>query len=81
MNNLKILFCDRNQLTKEVFRKLFDDLPARTAEHKGICVLYAEITGITEGNYTGFTKEELKVIKDKNWNTCKVNSSGHPEEI
>ncbi|UTD12418.1 Ig-like domain-containing protein [Treponema denticola] len=81
LNNLESLNCDRNQLTKEVFRKLFDDLPARTAEHKGICFLYAEITGITEGNYTGFTMEELKAIKDKNWNTYKVNSSGDWEEI
>ena len=80
-NNLKSLNCYRNQLTKEAFRKLFDDLPARTAEDYARCILYIERTGITEGNYTGFTKEELKVIKDKNWNTYKVNSSGDWEEI
>ena len=81
LNNLKLLYCGLNKLTKEAFRKLFDDLPARTAEDYARCILYAERTDITEGNYTGFTKEELKVIKDKNWNTYKVNSSGDWEEI
>ena len=81
LNNLKNLYFGLNKLTKEVFRKLFDDLPARTAGDNARCILYAEITGITEGNYTGFTMEELKVIKDKNWNTYKVNSSGYLEEI
>ena len=75
-NNLKSLNCGLNQLTKEAFRKLFDDLPARTAEDYARCILYAEIKGIetigiTEGNYKGFTEEELKVIKDKNWKTYK----------
>ena len=77
LNNLKSLYCGLNKLTKEAFRKLFDDLPARTAEDYARCILYAEITGITEGNYTGFTKEELKVIKDKNWKTYKQTGNNY----
>ncbi|QNL98168.1 Ig-like domain-containing protein [Treponema sp. Marseille-Q4132] len=89
LNNLKELRCNVNKLNRNAFTKLFNDLPKRYNSDNAYCVLYTTEEngsiiggnyGIIEGNYTGFTTAELKVIKDKKWRPIKY-SRGYEEEI
>jgi len=89
LNNLKELWCNVNKLNRNAFTKLFNDLPKRYKSDNAYCVLYTTEEndsiiggnyGIIEGNYTGFTTAELKVIKDKKWRPIKY-SRGYEEEI
>ena len=68
---LKELSCYNNKLLQAAFTALFADLPDYTGKDAGSAVLYTEETGVTENNYTGFTADELKVAKDKNWSVFK----------
>ncbi|UTY32932.1 Ig-like domain-containing protein [Treponema putidum] len=71
LTNLKELWCYNNQLDKAAFTQLFNDLPKKKTNEDAQCVLYADISGITEGNYTDFTPDELQVIKNKKWKPLK----------
>ena len=82
---LKSLFCVGNKLTADVFTKLFNDLPQRTANAGAECHLYFE--SVTEGNHKDFTSPgELKTAFDnaktvKNWKMYKYDTNGHKVEI
>ncbi|UTY25197.1 leucine-rich repeat domain-containing protein [Treponema denticola] len=52
---LQRLECYSNQLNADAFKKLFDDLPQITSSHAEFCLLYTEVTGVSEGNHTDFT--------------------------
>ena len=71
LTNLKELWCYNNQLDKAAFTQLFNDLPKKKTNEDAQCILYADISGITEGNYTDFTPDELQVIKNKKWKPLK----------
>lgn len=75
------LYCKYNQLTKEVFTKIFQYVPNRPAGNEGYCYLYTENTNLIEENYTDFTEDELNVIKPKNRTPYKINSYGNREEL
>jgi len=81
------LNCHINQLNAEAFKKLFNDLPLRTAYAGAKCLLYTEKTGVTEGNHKDFTSPgELKTAFDnaktvKNWKMYKYDTNGHKVEI
>ena len=78
---LKSLFCVGNKLTADVFTKLFNDLPQRTANAGAECHLYFE--SVTEGNHKDFTSPgELKTAFDnaktvKNWKMYKYDKNGY----
>ena len=78
---LKSLFCVGNKLTADVFTKLFNDLPQRTANAGAECHLYFE--SATEGNHKDFTSPgELKNAFDnaktvKNWKMYKYDKNGY----
>ena len=52
---LQTLECSSNQLNADAFKKLFDDLPVRADSDDANCILYTEVTGVSEGNHTDFT--------------------------
>ena len=76
---LQGLYCGSNQLNADAFKKLFDDLPQRTANAGAQCYLYTERSGVIEGNHRDFTSPgELKTAFDnaktvKNWKMYKRN--------
>ena len=78
---LKTLGCVGNKLTADVFTKLFNDLPQRTANAGAECHLYFE--SATEGNHKDFTSPgELKTAFDnaktvKNWKMYKYDKNGY----
>ena len=83
--SLKIVGLSNNKLNAEAFIKIFNDLPDRK-ESGGVCVLYTEETGVTEGNCKDFsTPENLKAAfegaKAKRWKMLKLNEHQSPEEI
>ena len=81
------LSCCSNQLNAQAFTKLFDDLPVRADSDDAWCCLYAEQTGITEGNHTDFTAppdladafNNTKTVKK--WRMEKIDGGGIPVEI
>ena len=59
LTSLRRIECETNQLTADVFKKLFTDLPVR-GDGYAHCTLYGTVsyieqTGITEGNHTDFS--------------------------
>ncbi len=82
---LKRLNCNNNRLTADAFKKLFDDLPVRQDSDDAKCLLYAEQTGVTEGNHTDFTAppdlaDAFNDAKNnKKWKMYKRNGSGSGE--
>ena len=83
--SLKIVGLSNNKLNAEAFIKIFNDLPDRK-ESGGVCVLYTEETGVTEGNCKDFsTPESLKAAfegaKAKRWKMLKLDEHQSPEDI
>ena len=84
---LQRLECYSNQLNADAFKKLFDDLPQITSSYAKFCLLYTEVTGVSEGNHTDFTAppdlaaafNNAKTVKK--WKMYKVNGSGNLSEI
>ena len=83
---LKNLWFHVNQLNAQAMTKLLNALPAREAGDNAEAVLYAEVTGFTEGNCKDFSQPaELKTAfdgaKKKNWKLKKMNASENLEDI
>ena len=85
--SLQYLYCHKNQLTADAFKKLFDDLPQRTANAGAQCYLYTERSGVIEGNHRDFTSPgELKTAFDnaknvKHWKMYKQTTGLNGVEI
>lgn len=83
---LKNLWCFVNQFNAQAMTKLLNALPAREAGDNAEAVLYAEVTGFTEGNCKDFSQPaELKTAfdgaKKKNWKLQKMNASESLEDL
>ena len=90
LSKLRELVCLGNQLNAQAFTQIFNDLPQRTTGDDAQCWLYAEYTGVTEGNCKDFTsssapqklKDAFQNAKDiKHWKMYKVNTNGDDVEI
>ncbi|ERJ94589.1 hypothetical protein HMPREF9193_00128, partial [Treponema lecithinolyticum ATCC 700332] len=87
LNALRFLGCAENKLTADAFKKLFDDLPQRTANAGAQCYLYTERSGVIEGNHRDFTSPgELKTAFDnaknvKHWKMYKQTTGLNGVEI
>ncbi|WP_253676560.1 leucine-rich repeat domain-containing protein [Treponema sp. OMZ 305] len=84
---LQTLECSSNQLNADAFKKLFDDLPVRADSDDANCILYTEVTGVSEGNHTDFTAPpDLAAAfnnakNNKKWKMYKRDGSGLWVEI
>ena len=84
---LQTLECSSNQLNADAFKKLFDDLPVRADSDDANCILYTEVTGVSEGNHTEFTAPpDLAAAfnnakNNKKWKMYKWNGSWPGVEI
>ena len=84
---LQTLDCWGNRLTADAFKKLFTDLPARQDSDDANCILYTELSGVTEGNHTDFTApQDLKDAFDnaknnKKWKMYKIDAYGFKVEL
>ncbi|MGP1416038.1 MAG: InlB B-repeat-containing protein [Treponema sp.] len=86
LTSLQWLDCCVNQLNAQAMTELLNALPAREAGDKAEATLYAEATGITEGNCKDYNAPpELKAAfdgaKSRNWKLRKYNASGNKEDI
>ena len=78
---LKVFDCSSNNLSQDAFKKLFESLPQREVGDNAMCSIYTEETGVTEGNYTNFTPDELNVAKGRNWKIHKTDADGAQIEL
>ena len=83
---LETLSCYGNQIKAQAMTKLLNALPAREVGDNAEAVLYAEVTGFTEGNCKDFSQPaELKTAfdgaKKRNWKLQKMNASESLEDI
>ena len=83
---LQRLYCPGNQLNAQAMTALLNALLARKAGDNAEAVLYAEMTGATEGNCKDYSQPaELKKAfddaKNRNWKLKKYNANGKEVDI
>ena len=84
--SLRRLYCTENKLNAQAMTALLNALLARKAGDNAEAVLYAEMTGATEGNCKDFSQPaELKKAfddaKNRNWKLKKYNANGKEVDI